>query len=80
MGLIKLVGKIAGIPFEICVEKLISFISTSDFGVTSPLNKASIANGTDGKDVGEGVGEVAGVAVRIKTVGIFSRVFAGAAV
>jgi len=80
MGLLKLVGKTAGIPFTIRVEKLRSFISTSDLGVTSLLNRASNAKGTDGWGVWEAVGEVAAVAVRIKAVGIFSRVLAGAAV
>ena len=39
------------------VEKLRSLISASGCGVTSPWNRASKANGTDGGDVGEGVRE-----------------------
>jgi hypothetical protein len=59
------------------VEKLISLTSASGCGVTSPWNRASKANGTDGSDVGEGVGEVTCVAVSIKLVGIISGVFTG---
>jgi len=44
------------------------------------LNKASNANGTDGSDVWEGVGEIADVSVGIKLVGLFSGVPKGAGV
>ena len=48
--------------------------------MTSPSNKASTAKGTDGWGVGEGVAEIAGVAVSMKPVGKLSGVFAGAGV
>ena len=64
----------------ILVEKLRSFISASGCGVTSPLNRASNANGTDGGGVEEEVGEVTGVAVSIKLVGLLPGVFGGAGV
>ena len=46
--------------------------------MTSPSNKASTAKGTDGCGVGDGVAEIAGVAVSIKLVGKLSGLFAGA--
>ncbi len=80
MGLLKLVVITEGRPFSICAENLSSFISALGCGVTSPLNKASTANGTDGNCVRVGVGEIAGVAVRIKLVGLLSGVSSGARV
>ena len=59
----------------IFVENWISLIVASGCGVTSPLNRASNANGTRGRGVGEEVGEDSGVAVSIKLVGLFSGVF-----
>ena len=46
----------------------------------SPSNKASTAKGTAGWGVGDGVAEIAGVAVSIKLVGKLSGLFAGAGV
>lgn len=80
MGLLKLVVITAGRPFSMRVENLRSFISTSDCGVTSPLNKASTAKGTDGNGVRVGVGGISGVAVSIKLVGLVSGVFTSAGV
>ncbi len=77
MGLLKLVEITAGRPFSIRVENLRSFIFAFGCGVTSPLNKASTAKGTDGNGVRVGVAEIAGVAVRMKLVGFLSGVSVG---
>jgi hypothetical protein len=80
MGLLKLVAITAGRPLWMRVENLRSLILTLGRGVTSPLNKASTANGIDGNGVLDGVGGTSGVDVSIKLVGLFSGVFSGAGV
>jgi hypothetical protein len=77
IGLLKLVVITAGRPLSMRVENLRSLISASVCGVTSPLNKASTASGTDGNAVLVTVGEVAGVAVIMKLVALLSGVSNG---
>jgi hypothetical protein len=79
-GLLKFVEMTAGRPFSIRVENFRSFTKVSGCGVTSPSNKASTAMGMTGWDVGNGVDDIAGVAVIMKLVGKFSGLFTGAGV
>lgn len=78
MGLLKLDAITAGSPLSMCVENFKSLILALACGVTSPLKRASTANGTDGSGVCVAVGRISGVLVRANSVGLFSGVSVGA--